>query len=81
MIKPRVDPVLAYIFVVQQNKNYDKTMLLTILFGSGSARLGIGILFTMPLALCAVYAAFEDIVGLPTDDNEIEEVGAIGAEL
>jgi hypothetical protein len=35
----------------------------------------------MPLALCAVYAAFEDIVGLPTDDNEIEEVGAIGAEL
>jgi hypothetical protein len=32
---------LAYIFVVQQNKNYDKTMLLTILFGSGSARLGI----------------------------------------
>lgn len=66
-------------------KNWLMVFLFLIVVGiismSGFILLGIGILFTLPLGLCSLYAAFEDIAGLPTDDAEIDEIGAIGAEL
>jgi uncharacterized membrane protein len=42
----------------------------------------IGLLFAVPLAQCVLYAAFEDVCGVPeTDGNHNDEIGMIGAGL
>jgi hypothetical protein len=60
------------------NKNWFMVFLLLIVIGfiamSGIFLLGLGLIFTIPLAQCCIYAAFEDIAGLPTDDDIDNEI-------
>jgi hypothetical protein len=51
-----------------------------LIAAAGFILLCVGILFTLPLAYCIMYAAFEDIVGLP-DDNQINQIDSIGESL
>lgn len=46
-----------------------------IIIGAGMLVLGIGIIFTLPLGMCSIYAAFEDIFGLPAEEQGSADVG------
>lgn len=49
-----------------------------ILTAVGFLLLGVGIIFTFPLGICSLYAAFEDICGLPEDGKASDEISQIG---
>jgi hypothetical protein len=55
------------------NKNWFMVFLFLFVVGiiamSGVFLIFVGLIFTVPLAQCCIYAAFEDIAGLPTDDD------------
>jgi len=37
----------------------------------GALLLGVGVLVTIPLSVCAIAAAYEDIVGLPSATSDL----------
>lgn len=49
-----------------------------IIVGVGVLFLGVGIIFTLPLGMCSLYAAFEDIFGLPDEGKAMDEISQIG---
>ncbi len=49
-----------------------------VIVGVGFLVLGVGIIFTLPLGMCSLYAAFEDIFGLPDDGKGVDEISQIG---
>ncbi|MCP9761781.1 hypothetical protein [Lacihabitans soyangensis] len=63
-------------------KNWFMMLLFLIVVGvvtaAGFLLLGIGIIFTLPLGICSLYAAFEDICGLPEDGKVSDEISQIG---
>jgi uncharacterized membrane protein len=48
------------------------TLVLGLINLGGVIVLGIGLLVTMPITLCAIYVAFEEIVGTGTEETEEE---------
>lgn len=66
------------------SKNWFMMLLFAIVLGfinlGGALCLGIGLLFTVPLSYCAMYAAFEDIAGVHEEtssiDDAIESIGS-----
>jgi hypothetical protein len=50
-----------------------------IIVALGMLFLVVGIIFTLPLGMCSLYAAFEDIFGLPEDGKITDEISEIGA--
>lgn len=64
-------------------KNWLMMFVLVLVVGlislAGFLLLCVGALFTMPLGYCIMYAAFEDIVGLPGDDDS--QISTIGESL
>lgn len=63
-------------------KNWFMILLFLIVVGiivaAGMLFLFVGIIFTLPLGMCSLYAAFEDIFGLPDEGNVTDEIGQIG---
>jgi uncharacterized membrane protein len=51
--------------------------VVVIIVGAGVIFFGIGIIFTLPLGMCSLYAAFEDIFGLPDEGKTPEETSQI----
>ena len=49
--------------------NFGQILLLCLILGGinllGVLAFGVGVLLTLPLSYCVVYAAFEDIIGIP----------------
>ena len=62
-------------------KNWFMIFLFLIVVGiivaAGVLLMGIGLIFTLPLGLCSLYAAFEDIFGLPEEGKTAEETSPI----
>jgi hypothetical protein len=48
-----------------------------IIVGAGMLFLGIGIVSTLPLGMSSLYAAFEDIFGLPDVEKTPEETSPL----
>lgn len=59
-------------------KNWFMIFLFLIVVGiivaAGVLLMGIGLIFTLPLGLCSIYAAFEEIFGLPEEGSSSEEI-------
>jgi hypothetical protein len=64
------------------SKNWFMVLLFLIVVGIivavGVLLMGIGLIFTLPLGMCSLYAAFEDIFGLPEEEKSIDEINTIG---
>ncbi|MDZ7900209.1 MAG: hypothetical protein U5N85_19575 [Arcicella sp.] len=57
-------------------------LALSLLLIAGALFCLVGLLFAFPLYQCTIYAAFEDVCGVPeTDGNHNDEISMIGAEL
>lgn len=56
-------------------------LLVGIIAMAGVILFVIGLIFTVPLAICYIYAAFEDIAGLPGEDIQEDDIEQIGIEL
>ncbi len=66
-------------------KNWFMIFLFLIVVGiivaAGVLLMGIGLIFTLPLGLCSIYAAFEDIFGMPEEGITTEEISPIAEEI
>lgn len=64
------------------SKNWFMVLLFLIVVGiivaAGVLLMGIGLIFTLPLGMCSLYAAFEDIFGFPEEDMSTDEINTIG---
>jgi uncharacterized membrane protein len=66
-------------------KNWFMMFLFLFIVGlvavAGILLLCVGLLFTIPLTYCMLYAAFEDIVGLPGGEDDSSQIYSIGDSL
>ena len=67
------------------SKNWFMILLLIIVIGIinlfGILLLGIGAFFTVPLGICSLYAAYEDIAGNDQSQKAEDEINQIGSNL
>lgn len=66
-------------------KNWFMVFIFLVLVGiivmAGMLLFVIGLIVTVPLAFCYIYAAFEDIAGIPGGEIEEDNIEGIGLEL
>jgi hypothetical protein len=67
-------------------KNWFMFFLFAIVLGfiavSGVLLIGFGLIFTVPLSYCCLYAAYEDLAGYAENSqNQIDEIGQIGSQI
>ena len=66
-------------------KNWWNFFLMAFVFAGiailGILALGVGLLAAIPTIYCILYAAYEDIMGIPTDEGYLDRIDEIGQEI